>query len=125
MKLIKGFLLSAMLFVLAACGGNASYSPEKCAELKAKIESKQTFSESDYDEMLDQMNAMLKVYEEKQKSFGDDAEKQKEFAQSVEGKEIASNFLGFIFYLDSHKEDLKPGNLKKLMELQQQLEKMN
>lgn len=125
MRLIKVSLFAAVLFLLAACSGNGGYSPEKCAELKSKIEKKETLTESDYNEMIDQVSSMIKVYEAKEKEFGDDKEKRREYITSEEGKEILSNTLGFVFYLDAHKSELTEGNVKKLSNLQSQLKEMN
>lgn len=125
MRLIKVSLFAAVLFLLAACGGNGGYSPEKCTELKSKIEKKETLTESDYNEMIDQASSMVKILEAKYKEIGDDKEKSREYFRSEEGKEILTNTLGFVIYLDAHKSELTEGNVKKLSNLQDQLKEMN
>lgn len=125
MKLMKVLAVALMFIGLTACSGSGSFSPEKCKQLEDKIHSSATLTENDYDEMIDQMGAALEVLADKQKEFGDDKEKQTEYAKSEEGKQIISAVLGFGIYLDAHQKDLTPGNLKKLEALQKRFKELD
>lgn len=114
-KYLKFLVMAVGLFFLTACSGSSvSYSPEKCATLQQKIKDKEKLTDADYSEIIDQLDAILNVANEKSKEYGDDKEKEKEFTGSAEAREMLGYFLGFGMYLDSHHEELSQSNVKKL-----------
>lgn len=122
MKTFKLLLLSAMALLVASCsGGSASYSPTECEQLSEKIKAKEDLTENDYNMMIDQMVAVVKLLDEKKTEIGDDQTKKDEFVKSDEGKNLIGYAIGFAFYLEAHKKDLSESNLKKMEEAQAEL----
>lgn len=106
--------IGAGIFILSACSGGGSYSPEKCAQLQEKVDGKQELTEDDYSEMINQLEGIVKILKEKDKEIGDDKEKKNEFSKSKEAKELVGYFFGFGFYLDGHGDQLSNSNKRKL-----------
>ena len=122
MKTFKLFLLSAMALLVASCsGGSTSYSPSECEQLSEKIKAKEDLTENDYNMMIDQMVAVVKLLDEKKTEIGDDQTKKDEFVKSDEGKNLIGYAIVFAFYLEAHKKDLSESNLKKMEEAQAEL----
>lgn len=120
--ILKNVIIAAGIFILTACSGGGSYSPEKCAALAEKIGSKQELTEADYTEMIDQLDGIIRLMKEKDKEFGGDKEKEREFSKSEEGKNIGKYFLTFGFYLDSHTDQLSNANKKKINKIMAEYE---
>lgn len=119
-RLFKGLLFAAGMVIMTACSGGGSYSPEKCAQLQEKIESKEPLTDADYSEMIDQLGAIVKVGKEKEAEFADNEAKQKEYARSDEGKQMLSYFFVFGMYLDSHGDDLSNSNKRKINKIMEE-----
>lgn len=123
MKYLKLFFLAAMIFGLSACAGSPSYSPEKCKALTEKIKNHEDLTESDYNEMIDQFGAAIKVLNDKREKIGDDKDAKDEFKNSEEAKELLGTVLGFGIYLSTHEKDLTPENQKRLAKLEEDVKK--
>lgn len=124
-KIIFSIVIGAMLIVMAACGGGATYNPALCEQLKEKISNRETLSEQDYNDMIDQVVAMVKYVKEKEAEFKDNPEMKKEFEKSDEGKNILGYILGFGFCIESNKKDLTPANLKKFQAAEKELKALD
>ncbi len=124
MKQIKLIFAAMLLIVMAACSGasSASYNPKMCEELKEKISNDQTLSESDYNDITDQMAACFKILVEKQKELGDDKAAYREYMTSEEGSKVAEYALGFALTLQKDEDKLSPDNVKKLVEVKKMME---
>lgn len=114
-----------MIFGLSACSGSASYSPEKCRALIEKTKSGDKLTESDYNEMIDQYGAAVKVLAEKQKAVGDDKEALKELKNNDEVKELLETALGFGIYLSLHEKDLSQDNIKRYNNVNKELKALD
>ncbi len=123
-KILKCLLLCVVLFSLSACSGGG-YNSEKCAQLMDKIEKKEQFSESDYNEMIGQLGALCETLQQKDKELGDDKAKALEFASSEEGKNLFTYTLGFAMFLEQNKQELSPSNVKKLAELEKKIKDLD
>lgn len=123
MKYLSSLLLGFILVCFAACGGSSSYNPEKCKELKEKIESGAELTQKDYSELIDQLGAVTIELNTKENEIGDDKEKKAEYLES-QGKDIAGYALGFGFYVYQHTKDLDADNMKKLTELEKKLNEL-
>ena len=119
-KIINCLLASVALFIIVACGGK-SYNPETCEALEKKIDSKETLTQKDYSEMIDQLGGMLKIFGEKKKSIGDDKEKMEEWVKSEEGEKVTKYTYGFILYLGFNEDKLDNSNKKKLQSLSEDI----
>lgn len=125
MKLMKVLAVALLFIGLTACSGGSSFNPEKCKQLEEKMHSGDKLTESDYNEMIDQMGGAIEVLSAKEKEIGEDKDKQSEFVKTDEAKQLMTAVLGFGFYLDSHKSELTPGNLKKLEALQKRFKELD
>lgn len=125
MKKVIISLASMFMMLLVACSGSSSYNPETCSKLETMAREKQELTESDYNQMIDQMVAACKILAEKKTQIGDDKDAMREFRNSEEGKQLLTYSLGFAFYLESEKNNLPEGSLKKLAEAKTELEKLN
>ncbi|MDE5808341.1 MAG: hypothetical protein K2H76_09500 [Muribaculaceae bacterium] len=119
----KSICLAAAIFILAACSGVGSYSPEKCSELKEKIKSKQELTESDYTDMVDQLEGIVNLMKEMEKEFGGDQEKEKEYAKTEEAQTLVKNFFEIGMYLDAHTDQLSNSQKKKINKIVSEFEK--
>lgn len=119
-------IVAFTMALLSACGGGVSggYNQEKCEALKQKIENNQEMTEADYNVMIDQLGDLVKYLDKKNKEMGDDKEKAKEFGESAEAKQMLEYTLGFAMYLEQHKNDLSSSNLKKMVDLQEEMKKL-
>lgn len=122
---MKFFAVALMFIGLTACSGSSSFSPEKCQQLEEKIKANEELTESDYNEMIDQMGAAIEVLAEKDDQWKDDEQKQKEFIKSEEGKQVVGAIIGFGLYLDSHSKDLTPAHAKKLQALEKRFKELD
>lgn len=123
MKQIKLILVAMLLIVMAAaCSGSSSYNPKLCAELKEKVSNDQDLTESDYNDMTNQMAACFKILADKQKEFGDDKAAYTEYISSEEGSKVAEYALGFAITIQKDKDKLSPDNIKKLAEVKKMME---
>ncbi len=125
MKYLKLLFVAAMIFGLSACAGSAGYSPEKCKALSEKVKSGEELTESDYNEMIDQLGAAVKVMKDNQEKYAGDKEAEAKYQDSDEAKDLVSTVLGFGIYLSTHKKDLTPANQKHLEEVSEQLKSLN
>lgn len=125
MKKILISLASICLMLLVACSGSStSYNPETCAKIKTMVEENKELSESDYNQMIDQMVAACKLLSEKSKSLDADPQAAREFMTSDEGRDLLDYSMGFAIYLETNKAKLPEGCLKKLDEAKAELEKL-
>lgn len=120
MKIVKTLLLVVAVVCFCACGGS-SYNPKTSEKLFEKIHSGEKLTDADYSEMIDQLGAGCKIMIEKQKEIGDDKAKAEEFANDKENRDMVTSIMGFAFYLDAHKGELSPDNLKKFEKLEKEL----
>ena len=114
MKKLLFFIAVFFAFVITSCGGSSGYNAETCAELKNKIDNKETLTEKDYDQMIDQTMAIAKFMEDKTKEFENDPEKLKEFKQEPQIKEMEGYAIGFVLYLSFHENELPEATKNKL-----------
>lgn len=121
-KIFSYLCIAVVAIAFAACSGNASYNPKACADLEKKIQNKQEMSESDYNDMIDQMDAILEKISAKDEELKDDPEKLKEYANSEEVKDLLKYTFTFGIYLDSHEDQLSDANKKKLQDIQKKFE---
>ena len=118
-------IVAVTLMALGACaGGSEGYDKEKCEELQQKIENKQEMTEADYNVMIDQLGALVKYIEKKDKEIGDDKEKAQEFGKSEESAKLFEYTIGFALYLEQHKNDLSSSNLKKMSKLEKEMKNL-
>lgn len=113
MKIFKTILFTALLFVLASCGGSG-YNAAKCEELAQKIANREQLTDQDYSEMIDQVQAIAKIMDKDSKKYGDDSAMKKEIENNPEYKEMASYAIGFVFVLSMNEKELSEENKAKL-----------
>lgn len=124
MKKLSFILTLAVAIFLAACSGGASYNVAECDALKEKISNKQELTEGDYNQMIDQLVGAAKGLKAKKDACGGDLEKEKELRKDEELKSMAGYAIYFALYLESHKKDLTPDNLKKLEKANEELKEI-
>jgi len=124
MRYLKMMVAAIALMLITACSGSSSYSPEKCQQLAEKIDNNDQLTSDDYNEMIDQFVAVVKVINDKKNEIGEDPAKTREYAMSEEGRQQLGYAIGFAFYLQAHEADLTEDNIKKLNEANAELEKL-
>lgn len=125
MKYLKLLFMAAMIFGLSACSGSSSYSPEKCKALAEKIKNHEELTESDYNEMIGQLGAVVKALDDKRQAIAGNEEAEKEFKNSEEAKEMLGTVLGFGIYLSAHEKDLTPDNQKRLEQVSKEIKELD
>lgn len=124
MKKILSIVAILSVVLLVSCGGSSSFSLEKCQQLEEKIKAQEPLSESDYNEMIDQVVAASKTLKEKEDACDGDPEKLSALKADPEIKDLMQYAVGFMLYLGFNEQELTPGNLKKLQQAQKEFEKM-
>ena len=124
MKIFKMIMAAVMMLALSSCGTGASYSPEKCNELKEKIMSHQELTDDDYSDMLNQMASMVKSISEQSKAAENDEAKRKELKSNPEFEEMAGNCIMFALTLEAKKDKLSDSNKKKLTEIEKEIDQI-
>lgn len=123
MKTIKLMAGVLVMVLLTACGGT-SYNPELCKELSEKIENDQTLTESDYNDMIDQMEAIVKHLDKLDKDAKNDPELEKKMTDDKELMDEATYVFGFAIYLEMNKDKLSADNIKKMEELEKEFKNL-
>lgn len=111
MKKIGLFICAVIAIALVACsGGSSSFNASICKELSDKIANNEEISEHEIDQMINQIVAINKVLEDKQKEAGDDAEKLIKLSQDETLKGMSGYSLVFTQYISSHLDNLSDSN---------------
>ena len=122
MKKLFSIIAIVSIFILSGCGGSSGYNEKVCEQLKEKIGNKETLSESDINDMIDQSVAIAKILQEKKDECGGDKGKLNALLQEPQYKEMTEYALGFVLYLGFNQKELSPTNLKKLQKAQKDFE---
>lgn len=113
-KVFAALLCGLSLLVMGACSGSSSYSVSKCEQLSEKAKSGEKLTESDYNEMIDQMAAAAKEIKRLSDETKGDSEKEKALKEDPEFRKMAEYAIGFGFYLSKESKNLSPDNVKRL-----------
>lgn len=120
MKIFRTLLMAIAVLALASCASQ-SYDKATCEALQTKIAAQEELSQDDYSNMMDQIVAIGKEVEKKQKEIGDDREKKLEYAKNEDTNKMLGYLIGFSYYIKMHEKDLDASNLKKLKECEEEL----
>lgn len=121
MKTTRILLAALLVIVLAACSGSSGYSPEKCEQLKEKITNNQELTQDDYATMIDQVVDAAKQLKTTLDEAKGNQEKEDALRNDSKFTDMMGYTLGFSIYLSTHRKDLSPENIKKLVEAEQEL----
>ena len=123
MKILKLLFCATIMLVMVSCG-NSGYSRVTCEELENKIKNNEELTEQDYNTMIDQTVAALKIVDKKTSDVKDNPEKLKEVLKDEDLQKMSQYALGFAIYLGLHEDQLSPQNLKKFEDAQKEIESL-
>lgn len=114
MKYLKTVAVMAVMLIVGACSGTATYNPEKIKEVTQKEE----LSDADYEFLTDQMIVITKSLESNQKTMETETDeaKKKEMMNDPQLKEMALTGVGLGVMLQQaeKKGELPESCVKKL-----------
>ncbi|MBD5232077.1 MAG: hypothetical protein HDS66_08010 [Bacteroidales bacterium] len=123
MKALKLAMFALLIATLSACGPQ-QYSPEDCNELVQKIEKKQTLTEDDFEDMIDQMLAAVKYVKHQTDATKGNREKEEKLRHDPEFTQAVGFVIMFDFYLEKHRLSLSDANRTKLEQTREQLDEL-
>ena len=120
-SLIRLLPIVAILFVVTACGSKSDYNPEQCTQLQEKIEKKDTLTQPEVSDLIDQFVACAKDIRKATEAAKDDPEKIEKLSKDKAHLAQLKYFVRFSLYCKTHFKSLSPENQKKFNEAEKEV----
>lgn len=120
MRKILVFIVVCVLTVLAACSSAPSYNPQAVKAIMEKAEKHEEFTQKDYSEMIDQLEAIVNELDKNKEKLKD--MKAEDLDENPELAEMMGNYVGLSMLVAFSGNDLDDANKAKLKKFQEKAE---